>query len=401
MVLIIAGCGGAPKQEPAPQLPHLRYFESFPTDNERVSFTLYDYNLNDLSRSTLWHLEDSKINRVELTPDGRFVLVHYVVIEELSQYYVVYDLENPTPSIPLTFTRGESETQRISAYQAFLDDGVYKLGFVIGDPDFKVIAQDPGADVYQFAWVDLGRRYVEDIPLVTTMDQVPDIIFVDVGGGFFDFVRKGTPEIVRFDWETKDTSKMKDLYDPKREPILQVQYIGSFSYFADFEKPSRSGQSTKPARVGIRTPDSVIPLVTGDFPLWSLGDIYIFIRVFPKEVMEGISLGVDPDNILKAITESKEGAKFAVYDLVENERRDISLTLQNKYALPHPIYDVESGILATTDRKPVESNTEDEGDTPATGSIVVFDIEKNIDTALLTGIPSYVNTSIAFYRPKL
>jgi hypothetical protein len=397
-ILLIPGCIGAPQKAPAPPaLPHLRYFESTISETGGENFTLYDCDLNNLSKNILWQLEDTNIDRIDMTPEGRFILVHYSILEELSQYYVIYDLDGPEPSTPLAFMRNNAETQRVSAYEASLDDGVYKYGFVIGDPDFKLLAEAPTIQAYRFAWVDLTSKTVEEIPLVTTMAEVPDIIFVPVGGGYFDFLRKGTPEILRFEWDSRDRAIMKMIYDPKHDPVLRADYIGSFSYFADFQKPAGRGNEEKVAKVGIRTPDKVIPLPQGDYPLWSLGDIYIFIRVFSPEVMDKIALGIDSSEVINALIKSGEKTKFAVYDLNNSERRETSLTLENPYAMPKPIYDIPSTLIATSDWGTATADTGT--GSPVTSSIVVFNIGGDKTVAILSGIPSAVKTAIAFYRP--
>jgi len=397
-LILISGCVGTSQKAPAtPALPHLRYFETTISDTGMENFTLYDCDLNNLSKNILWQLEDTNIDRVDMTPEGRFILVHYSILKDLSQYYVIYDLDGAEPSTPLTFTRNNAETQRVSAYEASLDDGVYKYGFVIGDPDFKLYAEAPTIQAYRFAWVDLVSKTVEEIPLVTTMTEVPDIIFVPVGGGYFDFVRKGTPEILRFEWESRDRAIMKMIYDPKRDPVLRADYIGSFSYFGDFEKPGGRGSDEKVAKVGIRTPDTVIPLPQGDYPLWSLGDMYIFIRVFSPEIMGKIALGIDSSLVLEALAKGGEKAKFAVYDLKNSERRETSLVLENPYAMPKPIFEESSTLIATSDWG-TATTSDVSAKTPVTSSIIVFDIKDDKTIAVLSGIPSAVKTATAFYR---
>ena len=400
---LIAGCEddkGRPPPEIQSNLPHIRYFESSITGAFDVELTLIDYDLNTDSRTSIWQVDNSDVDRAEITPDGRFVLLHYTDGSKPYQYFVVYDIEGADPSTPIEFTKGEETSIKVSAYQSFLDDDVYRFGFVVGDPDFDAWQVDNDADVYQFAWVDLASQIIEDIPLVTSFTAVPAILYVPQGGGQFDILRKGYPDISRFDWQTADFEVKKLLYDENREPVHNVEYIGSFSDFSDFQKPSVNRNLAETAKVVIIKPDGEIELERGEFPVHVMGHKYAFIRIFSDEVIDKIKTGADNMDVVNVIGESEGGASFEILDLESDERMDIDVTIQNPFALPTPIFDIESDILALMDKQPEFAKAGMPAKPETTYTILVFSIPEKGSITKITGIPTATQTQIAFFRPK-
>lgn len=404
ILIFSSGCDvkSAKESSPPAPLPHLRYFESSALEDGKKLFTLYDYDIAFSTKREIWSLADFNIDRVEITPDGNYVLVHYSVYEELSQYYVIYNLAGRMSGEPMTFYRNETETLKVSAYEAYLGFGTYNYGFIIGDPDFKALEAKVEPDVYQFAWVSLIAGVVEDIPLVTTTFEIPDIIYLPEQGGYFDFIKKGEADILRLTWDTLEISFMHQLIDREKEPLRQIQYIGSFNYFADFQLPPRSKMMQEPMKVGIRSKQNIFALEPGDFPLWSLQDRYILLRVFPGDTVDRMITGQDILQTLMEIKKSGKPAEFAIFDTEIEERRDISLETVNPIATPHPPFDPSSNLIAVEDMgwSPVgESPSTETPDETKTRTIIIFDIANDETAATIEGIPTVEDTTMAFHRP--
>ncbi len=406
ILALFSGCEGEQPESVAPpaSLPHLRYFESTATEDAKELFTLYDYDIGAESLDEIWAIEDEFIDRVELTPDGDYVLVHYSNLEELSQYYVIYDLNSPTPGEPMTFYRGEDESRKVSAFEAHLDFAVYKYSFIIGDVDFKTLKEGGEGDVYKFAWVNLPAGIVEEIPLTTSMDRIPDITFVPVEGGYFDFIQKGKGEILRFHWDSAETGFLYELYDKEKEPLKSITHIGSFKYFAEFEQPRGMKSGNEPVSVGLRAQDEYIVLKPGDFPVYSLWDEYIFIRVFPPDVVDAMTSGGNPREIMTEMAMNNEPATFAIYDIEKTGRRDIALEMANPMSIPHPAYDPASDLIAVSDLRwiPFDEALVSEDDTVVeeTRSIIIFDIPNNKVIVTIEDIPDADDTTMAFHRSE-
>ena len=407
--LILTTISGCEEEQPKPvapaaSLPHLRYFASTATEDAKELFTLYDYDISAEDLEEIWAIEDENIDRVELTPDGDYALVHYSNLEELSQYYVIYDLNSPSPAEPMTFYRGEKESGKVSAFEAYLDFAVYKYSFIIGDVDFKTLKEGGEGDVYKFAWVNLPARIVEEIPLTTSMDRIPDITFVPVEGGYFDFIQKDQGDILRFHWNSAETGFIHKLYDKEKEPLRNITHIGSFKYFAEFEQPRGTKSGNEPVSVGLRTQDEYIVLKPGDFPLSSLWDEYIFIRVFPPDILNAMTSGGNPQEIMMKMAMDGVPATFAIYDIEKTERRDIALEMGNPVSLPHPAYDPASDLIAVSDLRWIPFDeamvSEDDDVVEETRSIIIFDIPNNKVIATIEDIPDADDTTMAFHRPE-
>ncbi len=388
-----------PAQAPkAVNLPHLRYIQSASTGDGASTYELHDIDLNNMQSNKLWEITGEHIDRAELTPDGEFVLVHYSIVEELRQYYIIYNLNMPDTSMPMTFIRDDEEIEELSAYQSFLDEGTYRYGFVIGDPDFELYAKEGDVDVYRFAWVNLAAGVIENIPLLTNMKNIPDVIYVPPGAGSFDIIPRNIPQIVRLDWSTTDSEVKHVFFDISKEPQRRIVYIGSFSWFADFRQPGTGDEFTG-VKPGITTIKDYIELEPGDYPLWSLNDNYILIRIFPPEIMQALNRGEDSSKIIESMASRDEGAGFAVYDVRAAERRKISLVLSDPMAMPRPAYDAVSGILAAKDFPRISSG-EGGGITDSDSySIVIFDVAHDRKIISLDGIPYAGSADITFYRP--
>jgi hypothetical protein len=408
LILVISGCSDRSTEQaplpPAP-LPHLRYFESTFTENEGKLFILFDYDIATETKQEIWRIADSNIDRVEITPDGNYVLVHYSILEELSQYYIIYNLASVAPDEPMVFYRDEIETEKVSAYEAFLNFGTYNYGFVIGDPDFEAYAAKKDEEVYQFAWVSLIAGVVEDILLFTTMDNVPEILYLPEQGGYFDFFRPGEGDILRLMWDTSEVGFIYQLVDKEADPLRLVLYIGSFNLFADFKPPPRSELSSEPMRVGIRSKDNLAALNPGDFPLWSLYDRYILLRVIPPEVLERMISGQNPLMTWMEMAAKGERGEFAVYDVEAGERRDIALETVDPMAMPKPPFDPLSDLIAVVDLGPIPIDETPPDDPDAVGeasevTIIIFDVSNDKVVATIEGIPGVADTAMAFYRPE-
>jgi hypothetical protein len=399
--LCLISCEPEPEDTPdTSNLPHLRYVQSALTGDGATTYELHEIDLNNMQSSKLWEITDTNIDRVELTPDGEFVLVHYSIIEELNQYYVVYNLNLPDTSTPVEFIRGDETTEQISAYQAFLDEGTYRYGFVIGDPDFELYMAEGDVDVYQFAWVNLAAGLVENIPLMTNMKNIPDIIYVPPGAGTFDFLPRNIPQIIRLNWSSVENEIKHIFFEPMNEPRRQIKYIGSFSWFADFRHPGPDDDfiTVKPGLVTIK---DEVELRPGDFPLWSLNDNYILIRIFPPEIIQALNRGEDSVKILDSMASQDEDAKFALYDVRAGERREISLELSNPLSMPRPVYDPESGLLAAKDFPWIGSGEDDDSEISSDSySIIIFDVAKDQKIISLDAIPFANGADVVFYRPE-